>query len=215
MFYYGWLFAEKALRGTEDPNDPNIPNDPLAAATAGYINMDNMIALMERFTAVDSAATVGDAARLTDSDIEVDATGEKFMRLREGIERFLITDINNPAASARAQSEIVVAGDRLSTEIRYFNHVPGGANILFMDGHVEFLYVYVSTGIWDGGRVLRQRHSGLVRRWGEISGKTPLRRPKVLSPPVPRGESLPPLLPSPKPYTTSELRNCLIHGPSW
>ena len=51
----------------------------------------------------------------------------------------MITDINNPAASALAQSEIAVAGDRLSTVIQYFNHLPGGANILFMDGHVEFL----------------------------------------------------------------------------
>jgi len=60
-------------------------------------------------------------------------------RLREGIERFLITDINNPAASAKAQSEIFVMFDNISTIVKYFNHVPGGANVLFMDGHVEFL----------------------------------------------------------------------------
>ncbi len=60
-------------------------------------------------------------------------------RLREGIERFLITDINNPAASARAQSDIWVMFDAISSNIKYFNHVPGGANVLYMDGHVEFL----------------------------------------------------------------------------
>jgi prepilin-type processing-associated H-X9-DG protein len=60
-------------------------------------------------------------------------------RLREGIERFLITDINNPAASARAESEIVVMHDSVSSAADHFNHVPGGANVLFMDGHVEFL----------------------------------------------------------------------------
>ncbi len=32
--------------------------------------------------------------------------GNTIYRLREGIERFLITDINNPASNARAQSEI-------------------------------------------------------------------------------------------------------------
>ncbi len=60
-------------------------------------------------------------------------------RLREGIERFLITDINNPAASAQAQSNIWVMFDAVSNRVQFFNHVPGGSNVLHMDGHVEFL----------------------------------------------------------------------------
>lgn len=60
-------------------------------------------------------------------------------RIREGIERFLITDINNPAASAQAQSEIYLIWDHIRTNVRDFNHVPGGANVLYMDGHVAFL----------------------------------------------------------------------------
>jgi len=62
-----------------------------------------------------------------------------FYRLREGIERFFITDINNPAASAQAQSQIPVQWDWLGTDASTFNHVPGGCNVLFMDGHVEFI----------------------------------------------------------------------------
>jgi len=65
--------------------------------------------------------------------------GETVYRLREGIERFMITDINNPAASAMAQSEIFVAYDATSTDVADFNHVPGGSNVLFLDGHVEFI----------------------------------------------------------------------------
>jgi len=71
--------------------------------------------------------------------------GGTMYRLREGIERFLITDINNPAGSARAQSEIPVMWDQCQFRIMTlggspitFNHVPGGSNILYMDGHVEF-----------------------------------------------------------------------------
>ena len=66
-------------------------------------------------------------------------------RLREGIERFMITDINNPAASAMAQSEIVVMFDAIAsagatgTGVARYNHVPGGCNVLYMDGHVEFI----------------------------------------------------------------------------
>ena len=70
-------------------------------------------------------------------------------RLREGIERFFITDINNPGAGAQAQTNIVVMMDSISqyggdqpgvgTDTARFNHSPGGSNILFMDGHVRFI----------------------------------------------------------------------------
>ncbi len=75
-----------------------------------------------------------------------------YMRLREGIERFVITDINNPGAAAQAQSEIVMMYDAWGGEgtgswwteqnntntVMRFNHVPGGSNVLYMDGHVAF-----------------------------------------------------------------------------
>ncbi len=64
--------------------------------------------------------------------------GDTLYRLKEGIERFTITDINNPAASTLAQSQIWVMFDKISTNAAYFNHVPGGSNVLFLDGHVDF-----------------------------------------------------------------------------
>jgi len=60
-------------------------------------------------------------------------------RLKEGIERFMITDINNPAGSAKAQSDVYIMFDTLSIHPQAFNHIPGGSNVLYMDGHVEFL----------------------------------------------------------------------------
>lgn len=60
-------------------------------------------------------------------------------RFKEGIERFFITDINAPAASAVAQSELATVWDVTSLEISIFNHIPGGCNVLFLDGHTEFL----------------------------------------------------------------------------
>ena len=61
----------------------------------------------------------------------------------------MITDINSPAASAVAQSEItalmdVWAGRAWNAEFGdmgpgRFNHVTGGCNVLYMDGHVEFV----------------------------------------------------------------------------
>jgi prepilin-type N-terminal cleavage/methylation domain-containing protein/prepilin-type processing-associated H-X9-DG protein len=76
-----------------------------------------------------------------------DGSSPTIHRLKEGIERFLITDINNPAGSAKAQSGIAAMWDTIRTSGsagavseggKDFCHLPGGANILFMDGHVEF-----------------------------------------------------------------------------
>jgi len=68
--------------------------------------------------------------------------GDILYHLREGIERFMITDVNNPAGSAQAQSNIAVMFDALvgvDNDQARTNHIPGGNNVLYMDGHVEFM----------------------------------------------------------------------------
>jgi prepilin-type N-terminal cleavage/methylation domain-containing protein/prepilin-type processing-associated H-X9-DG protein len=67
------------------------------------------------------------------------AGGATVHRLREGIERFLTADINNPAAGAQSQSAVFVMWDSLSDDPLFFNHIPAGSNVLYMDGHVEFV----------------------------------------------------------------------------
>jgi prepilin-type N-terminal cleavage/methylation domain-containing protein/prepilin-type processing-associated H-X9-DG protein len=69
--------------------------------------------------------------------------GDTIYPLTEGIERFTITDINNPAAGAVSQSAIPVLWDRFtpSNGRRHgdrINHTPSGSNVLYMDGHTEF-----------------------------------------------------------------------------
>ncbi len=65
--------------------------------------------------------------------------GTTIYRLKEGAERFLITDINNAGAGATAQSALPIMWDVTATKPEFFNHVPGGSNVLYMDGHVDFL----------------------------------------------------------------------------
>lgn len=67
--------------------------------------------------------------------------GNTVYRLREGIERFLITDINNPGQSAQAQSQVFIMLDQLGNAgtVTLYNHVPGGCNVLYLDGHVSFI----------------------------------------------------------------------------
>ena len=90
-----------------------------------------------------AAANAGNWGAVHDSDLSNDAL--TIYRLREGIERFFITDINNPAASATAQSELPLMWDIAvwpaapADGQASFNHIPGGGNVLYLDGHVTFV----------------------------------------------------------------------------
>ncbi len=106
-----------------------------------------------------SGATSGTDDAFLDTDINIgtiagalgatvpagNGNGNIVLRMREGIERFLITDINNAAASAKAQSvvpamfDIVADAGPNASAVSLFNHVPGGSNVLYADGHVSFV----------------------------------------------------------------------------
>jgi prepilin-type N-terminal cleavage/methylation domain-containing protein/prepilin-type processing-associated H-X9-DG protein len=98
-------------------------------------------------------ATPGGVDRLGWRDEDGSPLPSSYPLLKDGIERFFITDINNPAASAMAQSTLPMMWDawadsnNLHAQLygydtgaaNRFNHVPGGSNVLYMDGHVEFI----------------------------------------------------------------------------
>jgi len=93
-----------------------------------------------------SGGPLNDAFMLGDLDMDVDIPSGSPMapdgvkRLKIGIERFLITDINNPAGAMVSASKMPVMWDQLSsTNVTNFNHIPGGSNVLYMDGHVKFV----------------------------------------------------------------------------
>jgi len=125
--YIGWVLDDSLLDlpGGREPNDP-----------AWSVVTDGNTALLGTFITLFDPATNPDGHMF---DQDIDADGGTIYRLREGIERFYITDINNPAATARAQSDITVMFDTVSEDVGDFSHVPAGANTLYMDGHVEFL----------------------------------------------------------------------------
>jgi prepilin-type N-terminal cleavage/methylation domain-containing protein/prepilin-type processing-associated H-X9-DG protein len=134
--YYGWAITEEdfVIPGT----DPNL--NPSAIG----VNLDQNFIDAITNTWVQAGAFDIFPWNLSKFDEDItftNAVGEErtMYRLREGIERFFITDINNPAASAVAQSELPIMWDGVFANVAWFSHVPGGANVLYMDGHVEFL----------------------------------------------------------------------------
>jgi prepilin-type N-terminal cleavage/methylation domain-containing protein/prepilin-type processing-associated H-X9-DG protein len=111
-----------------------------------YANGINVADMSTSYTENFTGTFVGYPAAWYSDDDGASPLPNQYYRLREGIERFFITDINNPASTATAQSEIPImydawnsANENLGTGIvSYFNHVPGGSNALYMDGHVAF-----------------------------------------------------------------------------
>jgi prepilin-type N-terminal cleavage/methylation domain-containing protein/prepilin-type processing-associated H-X9-DG protein len=127
--YIGWMLDDDLLDlpGGHGPND-----------LAWDLMTDGNIPLLMIFADLfDPAVNTDPPGHMHDEDVSV--SGITIYRLREGIERFTITDINHPAGSVRAQSEIPVMFDTVSAIIGDFSHVPAGANCLYMDGHVKFL----------------------------------------------------------------------------
>ncbi len=161
--YMGWAISENMVTWPGgDVNDPDFSN------VSAFLDGDGDVDEIQVISAMGSAdldpsvlaalnivwAAIDDDlanSHLADEDVNVKdvLTGSGLFqeagspatvyRLREGIERFFVTDINNPSGSAQAQSSIWVMWDITSVEVDQFNHVPGGSNVLYMDGHVEFV----------------------------------------------------------------------------
>lgn len=132
-YYLGWAANEsKVLQpGKVVPSDPAsiVGQDPIVLALQ-YIDPNIVTAAYKV-----AEGPENERAKAKDSDLG------PIPRLRHGAERFFITDINNPAASAQAASTIPVMWDEIAVYggVTTFNHVPGGGNVLYMDGHVEWI----------------------------------------------------------------------------
>jgi len=65
--------------------------------------------------------------------------GDIIYRLRNGVERYFITDIRRPESSVVPSSELPILWDNLTNTGFGSNHIPSGGNVLYMDGHVKFV----------------------------------------------------------------------------
>jgi prepilin-type N-terminal cleavage/methylation domain-containing protein/prepilin-type processing-associated H-X9-DG protein len=176
--YLGWVMdrAKASMQASESTlvsvltssmeGDPWVPIQLVAALDKLYEDHNDI------FTAVlgGSAGAIGQLSSL-DTDVDIsdkypgygNGGGNTVYRFREGIERFLITDINNPAASSMAQSGLFVMFDTLGSGKRadFFNHIPGGCNVLYMDGHVSFArYIGVSVETMTDAAVVESSMAG-------------------------------------------------------
>lgn len=147
--YWGYAF----------PTDVMVRDVTAMRAAAGVQDGNSTINTAYGNTAL-TASNLGEVFTVDyPGDTPLPAGSLDMLPLREGIERFMITDINNPAAASTAQSTTPVIWDstRVGSDdgtggwdgdgqapigtyapIHSFAHLPGGANIGYMDGHVEY-----------------------------------------------------------------------------
>ncbi len=140
---YSWAIGSGLKEETWDPSAIEAVGGPANLICIVHFNgnaeddITNLLAIMPWWdTALD--------------DDGVSLVPRKYNRLKEGIERFFITDINNPASGSMAQSTLPIMWDAYGRNdnwdasaqgrgaILFFNHLPGGVNVLYMDGHVQF-----------------------------------------------------------------------------
>jgi prepilin-type N-terminal cleavage/methylation domain-containing protein/prepilin-type processing-associated H-X9-DG protein len=169
--YFGWVFDNAKLSapassftivgvlltilGGSNFNQTTLLPIQIAGALDG-LYQDNQTDVSNYISNADPRALM----RVMDKDAKLpdiwagkgNGGGNTVYRFREGIERFMITDINNPGASSKAQSSIWIMLDTFSAggvAADLFNHIPGGCNVLYMDGHVEFIRYIADTNLLD------------------------------------------------------------------
>ncbi len=131
-YYYGWAYHRRMFRDL-----------------AEFVSLEDALLFQfeDKYHPLADAGDFEGVQNWVDGDFELEVAAntlavidgrDHLVRLREGIERVFITDINSPGASSKAASDIVIMHDAISPEPEHFNHVPGGANVLYLDGHVEF-----------------------------------------------------------------------------
>jgi len=135
--YTGWLLLE----------DVNILGPLVGTVGAGISGRHEDAAYAGTPWGELAAANVATNGAASDRDFRVSAAfagtqaggSDTILRLKQGIERFLITDINNPGGASRAASTVPLMWDHATTNVIDFSHVPGGGNVLYLDGHVAYL----------------------------------------------------------------------------
>ena len=118
----------------------------------GWMIMDNnnMLGGLASYTWISVVLAISDPAQNSWRDRNANvasfgfvgygnAGGDIINRLTQGVDRFLITDINTIFTGDETGASIIpLMWDQISTNISQFSHVPAGQNCLFLDGHVEF-----------------------------------------------------------------------------
>ncbi len=129
-------------------NDPDLVKAVTAALTQSPPDYDTAHGLLARSYVYTGYVLLEDGdlnafinACRARKDINLDArieTADKtFIRLGKGVEVFFTTKYTDPEALARTRATIPILFETFSSI--GFDHDPDGANVLYLDGHVDYV----------------------------------------------------------------------------
>jgi prepilin-type N-terminal cleavage/methylation domain-containing protein/prepilin-type processing-associated H-X9-DG protein len=158
--YLGWAITQQMVEGVRAMN------------MSMDMGMDDGMAMMDSVSAnIDDLAMDWAMGNIhvvhEDWQLSMPMNGvDTAYRLREGIERFFITDINNPSGSATSQSNLAIMWDSIMEQAVHFNHAPSGVNVLYLDGHVDFRKYDDAEGEFPANGAGINFHHGMHRHAG-------------------------------------------------
>ena len=153
-YYYGWAFSEKLFQAAvhyqppepEDHRYPFVKDQGIPVVTpydgSTHTPRFHQAILSQAATLrsgeIDPSSDMWEMTYATGTDIVL-PRGSEIPILREGVERYYIDEIGNPAASSEEKARIVVFHEELFESREEVYHSEGRLNVLYMDGHVASL----------------------------------------------------------------------------
>lgn len=145
---YPRYIKDPALLVRPSLNDPTLPAEMTAALTQSPPDFDRAHQLLARsyvytgYVLLDESALAAFQSALAATeapDLEADLeTADKLLRrLKKDVEYFFVTTRNDPQAAAATRATIPIMFETLQSSV--FGRNPDGANVLYLDGHVEYV----------------------------------------------------------------------------
>jgi len=160
---HSWLAVGPKIDFTPPPSEEPIWFPTQLAATLAAAQNKSFLAFEDAFANTKNGhqrflAPWDDDLTLDETVIDLfdetipygNGSSNTVFHLMEGVERFLITDTNGIESGAMVLSNIAIMLDKPGYVPATFNHIPGGSNVLYLDGHVEFLKYNTEAPINNG-----------------------------------------------------------------
>lgn len=145
---YPRFIKDPALLVRPSLNDPALVQAMQAALTANPPDYNTAHALLARsyvytgYVLLDAPAVVAFKAAMAaqpapDVDSDIDTADKMLRRLKRDVEYFFVANRSDPQAAANTRAAIPIMFETVVSNV--FGRDPDGANVLYLDGHVDYV----------------------------------------------------------------------------
>jgi len=145
---YPRFIKDPALLVRPSLNDPALLNDMQAALNASPPDYDKAHDLMARsyvytgYVLLDESALAAfksavESTETPDLESDIDTADRMLRRLKRDVEYFFVENRSDPQAAANTRAAIPIMFETVESTV--FGRDPDGANVLYLDGHVDYV----------------------------------------------------------------------------